>query len=303
MASLAQLIARPANTIRAVSGPNPPLVVMWPDRGAVRHNWGDKLNPWLVSRLSKRGVLNASTVFKQAVPVIHAVIGSFAGRIRRPNVKIFGTGFIRRADTLRVEVKKICAVRGHHTADKLRDHVDVASLPIGDPALFVPLLHPPARKKTHRLGIIPHFREQKLPVLDGIGNDPSVKLIDVMGSIEKFCDEVSHCETIVSSSLHGAILAHAYGLPASIVTLSALPVGDGFKYLDYLSSVGLTDTVPQKCTTRAELLRAADTAQMPRALPSIERLLLACPFIDKDVRSELIGRIPSAYAWAHSTAD
>ena len=64
------------NTLRAIFGAKPPLVVMWPHKGEVRANWGDKLNPWLVSRLSRRKVLNAATVFREAVRTVHAVIGS-----------------------------------------------------------------------------------------------------------------------------------------------------------------------------------------------------------------------------------
>lgn len=298
MASVVQWLMRPTNTLRAVTGVKPPLVVMWPTRGRVKANWGDKLNPWLVSRLSKRGVVNASTVFKCAVPTVHAVIGSHIGSIRSSNTKIFGSGFIRRVDRLRVEVDEICAVRGPLTAEKLRDHLDVKSVPIGDAALLVPLLYRPPVEKKYRLGVIAHFREQRVPVFDGIERDPAVLMIDITDTIEGFCDKVSSCETIVSSSLHGAILAHAYGIPASIVSLSDLPRGDGMKFLDYLSSVGLVDTVPPKCTTRAELLSAAETAEAPRALPSIERLLAVCPFIDRGIRKELIDHIPTVYAWA-----
>jgi pyruvyltransferase len=290
------------NTLRAIFGAKPPLVVMWPHKGEVRANWGDKLNPWLVSRLSRRKVLNAATVFREAVPTVHAVIGSHIAGIRSPNTKIFGAGFIRRSDDLRVDVEEICAVRGPYTAEKLRKHLDGRAVPIGDPALLMPLLYQPKAERRYRIGIIAHFREQRLPILEKIDKDPSIKLIDVTDSIEGFCDEVYGCETIVSSSLHGAILAHAYGIPASIVSLSDLPAGDGLKFLDDLSSIGLTDTAPRQCTTRAELLSAADAATAPRTLPCIERLLNACPFIDLEIQKTLISKLRATYPWARMTA-
>jgi len=53
--------------------------------------------------------------------------------------------------------------------------------------------------------------------------------------------EISSCETIMSTSLHGIIGAHAYGIPAAHVTTSNTCNlwGDGTKFLDYYASVGL----------------------------------------------------------------
>jgi hypothetical protein len=47
----------------------------------------------------------------------------------------------------------------------------------------------------------------------------------------------------VSSSLHGIILAHAYGIPVAWTEFSTGLKGDGVKFLDHYASVGITDPV------------------------------------------------------------
>ena len=61
--------------------------------------------------------------------------------------------------------------------------------------------------------------------------------------IEAFLDEMFGCETIVSTSLHGLIIANAYGIPArlaSFVDSDRQIHGDGMKFDDKgnLYSVG-----------------------------------------------------------------
>ena len=231
-ALIKQQILKPTNTLKSLIGPKPALVALWPARGEVARNWGDKLNPWIVSRLSGRRVVNSSTVFLRAVPTVHAVVGSHIGRITTPNTKIFGVGFLRRTDQLRVSVQASCAVRGYHTAEKLRDRLDVKSIAIGDAALLMTLLYRPQPGKQYKIGIIPHFREVELPIFRSLANDNAINVISITDSIEGFCEQVHSCETIVSSSLHGAILAHAFGIPATLVSVSELPLGDGFKLRD-----------------------------------------------------------------------
>jgi pyruvyltransferase len=52
----------------------------------------------------------------------------------------------------------------------------------------------------------------------------------------KFIDELCSCEKIISSSLHGIILAEAYGIPA--VFLGEKRDSEMFKYYDWYISTG-----------------------------------------------------------------
>ena len=52
---------------------------------------------------------------------------------------------------------------------------------------------------------------------------------------------LASCECIISSSLHGLIIADSYCVPNKRVILTNRVSGDGFKFHDYYSSFGLTD--------------------------------------------------------------
>mgnify|MGYP000288702261 CR=1 FL=1 len=50
--------------------------------------------------------------------------------------------------------------------------------------------------------------------------------------------EITKCRSIISSSLHGIIAAHAYNIPAAWVNFGIMK-GDGIKFEDHYLSLGL----------------------------------------------------------------
>ena len=61
-----------------------------------------------------------------------------------------------------------------------------------------------------------------------------------MKPYKEVIDEILKCNKIVSSSLHGIVLAEAYGIPAKWEKYSDDVLGNGFKFRDYLSGTGRT---------------------------------------------------------------
>ncbi|MFD1079906.1 polysaccharide pyruvyl transferase family protein, partial [Longispora fulva] len=59
--------------------------------------------------------------------------------------------------------------------------------------------------------------------------------------VEATTKEILECEKVLSTSLHGLIVAHAYGIPAVWVKMSDKIFGNDIKYADYLESVGLNN--------------------------------------------------------------
>ena len=49
--------------------------------------------------------------------------------------------------------------------------------------------------------------------------------------------EIAKCEHILSSSLHGLVVADALGIPNGWIKLSDRVVGDGFKFKDYGTAI------------------------------------------------------------------
>ena len=56
-------------------------------------------------------------------------------------------------------------------------------------------------------------------------------------NIENVIDEILACEYIISSSLHGIIVANVYQIPAIWLRYSDKLSGDDIKFYDYFSSV------------------------------------------------------------------
>ena len=66
------------------------------------------------------------------------------------------------------------------------------------------------------------------------------KIIDLRTTdIESVICEILSCKYILSTSLHGIIVSHAYGIPALWMEKGYIDT-DGFKFNDYFSSVGIS---------------------------------------------------------------
>ena len=75
--------------------------------------------------------------------------------------------------------------------------------------------------------------------------------------IENFIDELASCESIFSSSLHGVIVAQAYGIPAQWITVKDSPINDdqNFKFEDYFLGAGQEVQRPINIKLAAEDLK------------------------------------------------
>ncbi len=62
-------------------------------------------------------------------------------------------------------------------------------------------------------------------------------------NIENVINNILSCQYILSSSLHGLIVSHAYGIPA-IYFKKGYIFGDGSKFIDYFQSVDIPEYSP-----------------------------------------------------------
>jgi len=231
-----------------------------------KKNFGDILGPYIVKKLTgkeityipllHRGLTKDALIaypkaiytrklnFTEIIDNIKFLIkggdvlitaGSIIGWYSSPKCNIWGSGIIHKLD--KVDNANFYAVRGKFTQDRLRElgyHVPDA---IGDPALLMPLLYTPKEtNKKFKIGIVPHHFHYE-EVLKKV-KTTDIKVINLLDPIEKVIDEVASCEVLISSSLHGVIISHAYKKPCLWCNLSDRTIGgDNIKFDDYFSSV------------------------------------------------------------------
>ncbi|SOC44070.1 tetratricopeptide repeat protein [Rhizobium subbaraonis] len=198
-------------------------------------NFGDILNPYLIEKLT--GIPPRYAPRGKGMLCIGSVI-----KFATTGTIVWGTGTPRMTDVLAPDARYL-AVRGPLTRELVLKSGGECPEVFGDPALLLPQLYTPRKvEKKYRLGVIQHV------VHRGERNfGPGVKEISIVRcgyeEIEAFIDELCECEMILSTSLHGLIVAHAYGIPARWCTFSdgAAISGDGTKFLDYFLSVQMPE--------------------------------------------------------------
>lgn len=208
--------------------PNKSMSVAW-CRSPKPGNFGDILTPFILTHygydVTWAGPESADYYF----------VGSIA-KWARPRTTVLGSGVMTSAAKLDPAANWRW-VRGPRTRELVIKNGGYCEDVLGDPAMLLPRIVAPAVEKKYRVGIVPHYVDYKivkslypeLPVIDLLNADPT-----------EVIKEITECEKIISSSLHGIIAAHAYGIPAAWVKFSDKLSGDDTKFHDHCESVNLT---------------------------------------------------------------
>jgi hypothetical protein len=195
-------------------------------------NFGDRLSPLLLKEFAGLDTSWAPIELAEIVSV-----GSALEHI--PPLwdgHVIGTGRLRENSLLHLEKAHVHAVRGPFSA---RD-ID-GDFALGDPGLLADELVD-VETRDIELGVLPHWSDTDLenwqwlkkmsPIVISPWNDP-LEVISLIG----------RCKRLVTSSLHGVILADAFGIPRRTERARRLTddnrEGGFFKFLDYNASVGI----------------------------------------------------------------
>jgi pyruvyltransferase len=160
-------------------------------------------------------------------------VGSIMKALRDDDI-VWGTGCMYEHDNFSHKKCTVLAVRGKLTEERMGKSVGV----YGDPALLMPRIYNPEVDIDTEVGILPHYVDKKVVMSSTTVIPGYNKFIDVMGDWKTVIEQIKSCRKIVSSSLHGIVLAEAYGIPAEWVEYSDAVLGDGFKFQDYLTGTG-----------------------------------------------------------------
>lgn len=219
-------IARTAGAI--VRGRGSPVVpTFWCDD---RRNFGDQLTPWLLRRYHLYPVLADPTKARLAGvgSILDALPSSFDGAI-------WGSGLIEDKPHP-LPLATILSVRGSLTASHLGTPDSVT---LGDPGILV-ARHVPRGQVGPMLGLVPHKTMQSSwEVRELASRYPSqIRVIDVRQGPTKVAHNIASCSGILTSSLHGLVVADSYSIPAAWFAPTAEMRGGDFKFRDYETSLG-----------------------------------------------------------------
>lgn len=198
-------------------------------------NWGDALSPVMVSLMCGLPIRRVPTRSKS---LRLGAVGTIGHGFDLGRIFFWGTGTSewrnpsapreerqRYAVTPGTEIT-VCATRGPYSAAILGGR----NIPYGDPVWLLPRFHRPTVDKRYELGIILHLSELDGRALDAgptaavrrahippelanrVTTINTLTAIDADGLRAK-TDEILACKRIVSTSLHGMVVAESYGIP------------------------------------------------------------------------------------------
>ena len=139
----------------------------------------------------------------------------------------------------------------------------------GDPALLLPILYPELTEKEKSVPywLIPNLNESR----EFIKNYPEKSVLLPTLPWKEFIQNIQKAEFVISSSLHGIIIAEAYGIPAIRLTKQG-SIENDFKYKDYYEGTGRKNFITVQsvkdglnATTNKKI--EIDTDKMLKAFP------------------------------------
>lgn len=186
---------------------------------------------------------------------------------------VWGSGLMRPFEKDEIAERKalrgirVHAVRGTLTQNCVSDQIGW-SVPdvFGDPALLLPGLYSPTVESTNMIAFVPHgihrahlSRQERAEVC----------VVDVRRDFRDVVDEIASCRAVVSTSLHGIVIAQAYGIPWVWLQVRDRPLmGGRFKFDDFFTN--LSGSEPAETSVTSDSLSALDVQSVAQsvALPS-----------------------------------
>lgn len=185
----------------------------------------------------------------------------------RSKVHVWGSGFIKSAETSEERLMrrlKVCAVRGRITLERLRrlTGLNLNEVAVGDPGLLASRLYPAKSPAFRVCGIIPHHAElaeikrsadtvaiesergilqdstlKAMPLFERLAKSiPGAVVLNPESPPKTVIARISECEAVLSSAMHGLIVADSFGIPNMRVIASDSLMGGDYKFRDYYSA-------------------------------------------------------------------
>jgi pyruvyltransferase len=196
-------------------------------------NYGDRLVPLLLARFANLDCPWASVDDADIVSVgsvLEHISDGWTGIVA-------GSGRLREGSNLALGSATVLGVRGPLSAKGVPGNPV-----IGDPGLLADEL---VRIETRDidLGVIPHWSDTRLAHDHRFQGKWTNDVISAWGDPLDVISRIGRCKRIVTSSLHGLILADAFGVPRRFEPCRRMLLdsdeGNLFKFHDYAASVNV----------------------------------------------------------------
>lgn len=266
-------------------------------------NIGDQLSPYLIQKITGRRCFSArsyegfyaigSILNRQVLLTDSVVWGSGTltrDAFRTKRIKIFPITrsipkILRR---MRPEVQKadIRAVRGPRTRELIINAGFQCPDVFGDPAILMPRFYIPKSLPASKAGLILHHTQES-DATRKLAENCGFKAISIFrkgaDQLESFVDELCSCEKVFSTSLHGIILAQAYGIPAQWIRVENTPIhkDEDHKFADYFGGVNLPGQ-----TAKVVMLKRESLVELMKIKPKREE-------ISSEMADKLLAAFPS----------
>ena len=194
-------------------------------------NFGDLLGPALLQHFGVRS--EHAEPAEADLVCIGSVLGHLPDGWRGT---VAGAGLLDSGHVPDLSGARIRAVRGPLTASALGLSVPVCA----DPGLLAHELLGPMPSKVYTVGVLPHWSDSALTSV--YPGEHELSPIVNSNGIRSMVLEIAQCETLITSSLHGLIVADALGIPVQAEAYGRLrrpKEGGDFKWRDYAASLGI----------------------------------------------------------------
>ena len=239
-----------------------------------KRNLGDDLAPIILSYMLQHKSLTPESPTKKRThlySVGSVLLFGYQDAVVWGSGILFSTSalhtFFHRALFRKLDIR---SVRGPLTRKLLMQLGHKCPEVYGDPACIMPLIYSSPVEKTLDYLVIPHYSvENQIKGSIPEENLVSMATDDYKAVIDKICS----AKKVISSSLHGIILAEAYGIPA--IYYQHRPKHFDFKYADWYQSTGRSGG-PTASTLEEAI--AMDPGTAPNLSEMQQRILASFPY-------------------------
>lgn len=201
---------------------------------AEKTNIGDFYGYWLLNKiLSDRYILE----YTKTNPDIIGVGSTLDRDIITKSTLVFGSGRHNMQPQAKFtgNLDNVIAIRGKLSQTWLTNYgyLNNSYQILGDPGLYISQIYDKPVKKEHAFGLVCHWKDYNF--FKNKYGDRIHVISTQTNNVEAFIDDLRSCKFIFSSSLHGLIFAHSYGIPAVHLKYLCTESKDDFKFKDYYS--------------------------------------------------------------------